>query len=105
MHSKNCKNLNLLEDRFIDIKWNKKVDKKNDCLLNITTIKKDNILIDIINKASSLNISIVKINTINNIDSILYEISIKVSDIDTLKKYKNTLNQNKDIIKIERVFN
>lgn len=105
VHSKNCKNLNLLEDRFIDIKWNKKVDKKYDCLLNITTIKKDNILIDIINKASSLNISIVKINTINNIDSILYEISIKVSDIDTLKKYKNTLNQNKDIIKIERVFN
>ena len=105
VHSKNCKNLNLLEDRFIDIKWNKKVDKKYDCLLNITTIKKDNILIDIINKASSLNISIVKINTINNLDNIMYEISIKVSDIDTLKKYKNTLNQNKDIIKIERVFN
>ena len=105
VHSKNCKNLNLLEDRFIDIKWNKKVDKKYDCLLNITTIKKDNILIDIINKASSLNISIVKINTINNLDNIMYEISIKVSDIYTLKKYKNTLNQNKDIIKIERVFN
>ena len=105
VHSKNCKNLNLLEDRFIDIKWNKKVDKKYDCLLNITTIKKDNILIDIINKASSLNISIVRINTINNLDNIMYEISIKVSDIDTLKKYKNTLNQNKDIIKIERVFN
>ena len=105
VHSKNCKNLNLLEDRFIDIKWNKNVDKKYDCLLNITTIKKDNILIDIINKASSLNISIVKINTINNLDNIMYEISIKVSDIDTLKKYKNTLNQNKDIIKIERVFN
>lgn len=105
VHSKNCKNLNLLEDRFIDIKWNKNVDKKYDCLLNITTIKKDNILIDIINKASSLNISIVKINTINNLDNIMYEISIKVSDINTLKKYKNTLNQNKDIIKIERVFN
>ncbi len=105
VHNKNCKNLNLLEDRFIDIKWNKNVDKKYDCLLNITTIKKDNILIDIINKASSLNISIVRINTINNLDNIMYEISIKVSDIDTLKKYKNTLNQNKDIIKIERVFN
>ena len=105
VHCKNCHNLSMLEDRFIDVKWNDNIDRKFETVINIYTTKKDNLLLDIINKTSSLNIGISKINTINNIDNNIYELTINVKDLDVLKKYITLINQDSNILKIERVFN
>ena len=103
VHNKNCHNLRFT-DRIINVKWNTKIDKKFKSVINITGIKKDNLLLDIITKTSSSSINILKVNTINNIQNNIYELTIEVKDINELNKYILDLKQNSDILNVERVF-
>ena len=102
-NNKNCHNLRFT-DRIINVKWNTKIDKKFKSVINITGIKKDNLLLDIITKTSSSSINILKVNTINNIQNNIYELTIEVKDINELNKYILDLKQNSDILNVERVF-
>ncbi len=105
VHNEKCHNIVDLNDRIISVKWNKDIDKKFKTVINITGIKKDNLLLDIIGKTSGSNITITKVNTITKFENNIYELTIEVKDLDTLKKYMTDLKQNKDIIKVERNFN
>ena len=104
VHHKDCKNIILKDERMIDVKWNDNTGKKYEAKISIIANNKDNMLVDIINVASSNNISISKINTIYNQDTNTYELIIKVSDLDTLNKYFANLRRNGDVLSVERVF-
>ena len=91
-------------ERIIDVKWNENTNRKYETLVNIIAINKENTLVDIINTASSNNISVSKVNTVYNQDTNTYELTIKVSDLDTLNKFFANLKRNSDIKSVERVF-
>ena len=103
IHHKDCKNVSH-DERVIDVKWNQNTTRKYDTQINIIAINKENTLVDIINTASSNNISVSKVNTIYNQDTNTYELSIKVSDLETLNKFFANLKRNSDIKSVERVF-
>lgn len=105
VHNSKCHNVSDIDDRIITVKWNDKIDKKFKTVINILGVKKDSLLLDIISRTSGLGITIVKINTITKTDNNIYELTIEVKDLELLKKYIKDLKQNKDILKIERVFN
>lgn len=104
VHHKDCKNMKHDTERIIDVKWNENTNRKYETLVNIIAINKENTLVDIINTASSNNISVSKVNTIYNQDTNTYELTIKVSDLDTLNKFFANLKRNSDIKSVERVF-
>ncbi len=105
VHNKECHNIKKLDERLISVKWNRKIDKKFKSVINITGTKKDNLLLDIISKTSGLGITITKVNTISKFDNNIFELTIEVKDLDTLKKYITDLKQNSDILYVERNFN
>ena len=104
VHHKDCKNMKHDTERIIDVKWNENTNRKYETLVNIIAINKENTLVDIINTASSNNISVSKVNTVYNQDTNTYELTIKVSDLDTLNKFFANLKRNSDIKSVERVF-
>ena len=103
IHNKNCHNLDELDERLIDVKWNNDISKKFVTIIEVIASKKENLLLDIISKASSNNINILNVNTISNMTNNIYELTIEVFDINVLKKYMNDLKQNSEILKVERV--
>ena len=105
VHNEDCHNVKRLEERLISVKWNKTIDKKFKAVINITGTKKDNLLLDIIGKASGLGITITKVNTSNKLENNLFELTLEVKDLTNLKKYMTDLKQNSDILKVERNFN
>ena len=104
VHHKDCKNMKHDTERIIDVKWNENTNRKYETLVNIIAINKENTLVDIINTASSNNISVSKVNTVYNQDTNTYELTIKVSDLDTLNRFFINLKRNSDIKSVERVF-
>ncbi len=104
VHHKECKNILQIEDRMIDVKWNENINKKFETKVHIVASNNENTLVDIINIASSNNISVSKINTIYNMDTNTFELTIKVSDIDTLNKFFANLRRNNNIKLVERIF-
>lgn len=68
----------------------------------IYTDKKDNLLLDIIAKTTSLNIGIKSVNTITNTDYNVYDIDILVEDIEKLNKYMTLINQLSFVTSVER---
>jgi GTP pyrophosphokinase len=104
IHNSECHNLDNLDERLIDVKWNSNIIKKFNTIINIEASKKENLLLDIITITSSNNIGIINVNTSSSLTSTIYELSIEVSDLDKLKKYMNDLKQNSEVLRVERVF-
>ena len=66
-------------------------------------IKKDNILVDLIRKASTSNATILSINLVNNSDYQTYNLLVLVENVDKLKAFLNDLYQMKEVIEVERL--
>ena len=104
IHNSNCHNLEALDERLINVRWNNNIVKKFVTVIEVTASKKENLLLDIITITSSNNIGILNVNTINTQTNNIYELTIEVNDSNKLKKYMTDLKQNSEIIKVERVF-
>ena len=104
VHHKECKNIFQIEDRMIDVNWNENINKKFETKVHIIASNNENVLVDIINIASSNNISVSKINTVYNHDTNIFELTIKVNDVDSLNKYFANLRKNNNIKLVERIF-
>lgn len=102
IHRKNCHNIYDLDDRIINATWNPNVAKKYVVNILIYVEKKNNLLLDIITKTTSLNIGIKSINTITNVDYDCYDINILVEDLDTLNKYMTIIGNLKYVSSVER---
>ena len=102
IHRKNCHNITELTDRIIDAKWNYESDKKYVCNVVIHADKKENLLLDIITKTTSLNIGVKSVNTISSVDYNTYDIDILVSDKNALENYLTIINQIPNVNSVER---
>lgn len=101
VHRMVCPNVNNLEERIIDVKWND-LNKKYSTGILIRTEKQENILLEIVSKASNNNINIKSINTINNEDDIVFDLLLLVENKEKLSKFINDVRIIPKVIEVER---
>ena len=97
-----CHNICNLNERIINVHWNDNASKKYVTNVIIYTEKKDNLLLDIISKTTSMNVGVKSVNTINNTDYNAYDLDILVDDKETLDRYMNVIGQLPFVTSIER---
>ena len=102
IHRRNCHNICNLNERIINVHWNDNASKKYETNVIIYTEKKDNLLLDIISKTTSMNVGVKSVNTINNTDYNAYDLDILVDDKETLDRYMNVIGQLPFVTSIER---
>jgi len=103
VHRCNCPNINEIEERLIDVKWNNEINKKYSTNILVQAVDNKNVLIDIISKTSSSDVVVQSINTINNNDHFMFDIVLLVANIEKLNKFINDLEMLDKIIKVERI--
>lgn len=102
IHRRNCHNICNLNERIINVHWNNNASKKYVTNVIIYTEKKDNLLLDIISKTTSMNVGVKSVNTIGNTDYNAYDLDILVDDKETLDRYMNVIGQLPFVTSIER---
>lgn len=102
IHRRNCHNICNLNERIINVHWNDNASKKYVTNVIIYTEKKDNLLLDIISKTTSMNVGVKSVNTIINTDYNAYDLDILVDDKETLDRYMNVIGQLPFVTSIER---
>lgn len=101
VHRSNCKNIMDLDERLINVKWNDNLNKKYPTDLLIYT-NEDDILLDIITKASSNDVVIDSIFTLNKSSLKVLSVTVLVINIDVLDKFCKDLYNIGSVVKIER---
>ena len=101
VHRSNCKNIMDLDERLINVKWNDNLNKKYPTDLLIYT-NEDDILLDIITKASSNDVVIDSIFTLNKSSLKVLSVTVLVKNIDVLDKFCKDLYNIGSVLKIER---
>ena len=102
VHRTTCPNMDDINERVISVSWGDVDGKKYSTTLLIKTEKKDNVLLEIVSKASNNNINVESINTYNNEDDILFELTILVENTDVLEKFMSTVKSIPSCISVER---
>lgn len=102
VHRMSCPNLDDLNDRLITVNWGDTDNKKYPTAILIKAEKKDNILLDIIAKASNNNINVETINTYNDEDNITFEMIVLVENVDKLNKFLSGVKSINYVIEVER---
>lgn len=102
IHRRNCHNICNLNERIINVHWNDNASKKYVTNVIIYTEKKDNLLLDIISKTTSMNVGVKSVNTISNTDYNAYDLDVLVDDKETLDRYMNVIEQLPFVTSIER---
>ena len=102
IHRRHCHNICNLNERIINVHWNDNASKKYVTNVIIYTEKKDNLLLDIISKTTSMNVGVKSVNTISNTDYNAYDLDILVDDKETLDRYMNVIGQLPFVTSIER---
>lgn len=102
IHRRNCHNICNLNERIINVHWNNNASKKYVTNVIIYTEKKDNLLLDIISKTTSMNVGVKSVNTISNTDYNAFDLDILVDDKETLDRYMNVIGQLPFVTSIER---
>ena len=103
IHRKSCQNINHEDDRMIDVMWNPNTKNKYTSLLAIYTSSKDNMVLDIVQAASNVNVLVDSINIISKLDNNVYSIEAIVYSLEDLNKLINALEKLRHITKVERV--
>ena len=103
IHRSTCKNIIDIDDRLINVKWNNTSKKYSSDVLVFTNTY-DNLL-DIITKATSSNIIIDSIVTLNKSNNKIYRMTVLVESKDKLDKFMNDLLSLKFVKKVEREIN
>ena len=103
VHRCNCHNIMDVEDRIIPIEWNTNTINKYSTAVIIKMTKKDNVLVDIISKASTHNVTVQSINLINNSDYQTYNLLVIVENVTKLNEFLKDLYQMPEIIEVERL--
>lgn len=103
VHRINCHNLEMLEDRTLEVVWGSNSNKRYYTSLVVYTNTSDSHMLDLMQSISMLNISVDEIKTISRVDNILYEVGCYVTGLEQLNKAIMTLNKANYIDKVERV--
>ena len=103
IHRKNCLNINEIDDRIVSATWNSNTKNKYYSNIVIYTNTKDNKMIDIVQIASSMNISIESINMINKSSNNVYSALVVVSSLDEVNKYLKEVRKVTNVVDAERI--
>ena len=103
VHRISCHNLEMLEDRTLEVKWNEtSSNKRYLTYLLVHTTDSDNHMLDLVQTISMMNISVDGIKIMSKGEKSIYEISCYVLDLTQLEKLILVLSKNKFIEKVER---
>ena len=102
IHRISCHNLEMLEDRTVDVVWNEVSNKKYLTFLLIYTNTSDNHMMDLIQAIAIQNVSIDSFKTLDRGDHVLYEVSCYVSSIEQINKINMNLTKFNYVEKVER---
>ena len=103
IHRINCPNIDRLEDRMINVTWAEKPNSKYLSSIFVTTNKNNKAMLEIMQKASTSNISIDNIKTLSKTDTVIYEIDLWVRTLEKLNNFIRDINQLDYVISVERV--
>ena len=103
IHRITCPNIEKLEDRMINVKWNENPKSKYLSSILITAKRNNKAMLEIMQKASVSNISIDNIKTLSRTDTMIYEIDLWISSLERLNNFIRDLNQLSYIENIERI--
>jgi len=102
VHRLNCHNLEMLEDRTLEVKWNTNVNKRYMTCLLVHTNDTTNHILDLIQTISSFNVSVDGVKTMSRGDKSVYEVTCYVTGLEQLTKLLLNLSKNSYIDKVER---
>lgn len=102
VHRLHCHNLEMLEDRTLEVSWNTNVNKRYMTCLLVHTNSLDNHILDLIQVISMMNVSVDGFKTINRGDKTIYEINCYVTGLEQLEKVITAINKNTYVEKVER---
>ena len=98
-----CPNIESLNERIIDVRWNDKVTKKYPTTILVHASDEKNVLMDIIAKTSNTDISVESIKNIHTSDNHLYHITVLVDSKERLTKFMNDVSTIPNILDVERL--
>ena len=102
VHRINCHNLDMLEDRTVNVLWNDNTNRKYVTCLLIYMNDCENHMLDLIQVISMNNVNADGIKLINKGDKYIYEVTCFVNSLEHLEKMIAILNKNSYIDKVER---
>ena len=104
VHRCSCPNLASLDKRLIDVTWDDKIDEKYYSYIVIRANKKENLLLEIIAKTTSTDITMKSITTLEKNDNIIFDITISVKNKESLNRFVTSLETLPDVISVERIY-
>lgn len=102
VHKCNCHNVQMFENRVVEVKWNDNTNKRYFSILTLSSDSSDNHMVDIIQKTSMNDVLVDGINKIYKGDIIVYELSIYVKSLEQLEKLILKLNNEPYLTDIQR---
>ena len=102
VHRINCHNLDMLEDRTLDVRWNTNVNKRYLTFILIYTNDGANHMLDLVQTISMLNVSVDGGKTMKKGDNNIYEVACYVTGLEQLNKLILTVKKHDYIDKVER---
>lgn len=104
IHRVVCHNLSMLDDRIVEVKWNKTSNKeKYLAILSIYCKDHENYMADIIQKTSMLGISVDEIKNVSGSNVSIYQVSCYISSKEKLDNLFLELNKQRYIDRVERI--
>lgn len=102
VHRITCHNLEMLEDRTVNVSWNTNINKRYMTTLLVTTESEKNHMLDLVQVVSNMNVNVDGITTISKGDTTIYQINCYVTGLDQLEKLIMNIEKNNYVIKLER---
>ena len=102
IHRVNCHNLDLVDNRTVDVRWNDNTNKRYLTILLVYSNTNDNHMVDIIQKTSKMDINVDGIKTMFKTDILVYELTLYVKNNTQLNNLIFNLEKESFITKVER---
>ena len=103
VHRINCHNLEMLEDRTLEVSWNSNSNKRYLTNLSIHMNDNNNHMLDLVQIISMMNVSVDGIRNVNRGDKSIYEVLCYVTGIEQLDKLLLSIQKNRFVEKVERI--
>ena len=104
VHRINCHNLEMFEDRTVDVSWNSNTNKRYLTCLLIYMNDSENHMLDLMQTISMMNISVDSMKVINKGDHSTYQVDCYVNGLDQLNKLITNIEKSRYIEKVERAY-
>ena len=103
IHRSCCRNLEILENRTVPVRFNEQTKDRYTAPVIIYTTSNENKMLEMIKKLSGFDLNIDNFNVISKNDVLVYEVDFIVKNFDQLEKIEKELEKLEYVTKIERV--